>query len=43
MLMTEDEAFWSLCILLEGKGKYKMRGLYLDGLPLFFDRELKNY
>merc|ERR1712013_194072 len=38
MLMTEDEAFWCLCHLLDGKGKYKMRGLYLDGLPLLHCR-----
>ncbi|ETO27521.1 GTPase activating protein [Reticulomyxa filosa] len=34
MLMTEEEAFWMLVNLLKSNGKYQLRGLYIDGLPL---------
>ena len=37
-LMTEDDAFWSLTALLDQNGKYQLRGLYLDGLPLLLNR-----
>eukprot|EP01083_Nonionella_stella_P240054 839510_1 len=38
MLMTEDDAFWCLCKVLDGNGDFAMRGLYLDGLPLLHMR-----
>jgi len=37
-LMTEEDAFWSLTALLDQNGKYQLRGLYLDGLPLLINR-----
>ena len=33
MLMTEDDAFFILKTLLDSNGDYKMRGLYMEGLP----------
>jgi len=34
MLMTEEEAFWMLVNLFKTNGKYQLRGLFIDGLPL---------
>eukprot|EP01084_Bolivina_argentea_P003342 6264_1 len=51
MLMTEDEAFWCLCSILDNNNTpdFSMRELYVDGLPLLnlryfqFDQLVKNF
>merc|ERR1711977_815808 len=34
MHMTEEESFWMIVNLLSDNGKYQLRGLYKEGLPL---------
>jgi len=38
MYMTEEDAFWILVSILSDDYKYKMRGLFTDGLPLLRQR-----
>jgi len=38
MYMTEEDAFWVLAAVFSDEGKWKMRGLYTEGLPLLRQR-----
>jgi len=38
MYMTEEDAFWLLVAVFSDKNKWKMRGLFTDGLPLLQQR-----